>query len=176
MAGRPRQRDFWITSTEDLARLQQRLQAAGQGDVKRAMNERIRRAARPIHNDLQQAMRTLPIRGKRRRRRSSRSYSGPSPNTRPLRATLAAAIRLSVTTGSGARIWVDKGRLPPDLKNMVRNTNDGHWRHPVFGNEHSWVDQYAKKGWWWDTIRPHMPRLRADMERILNDVERRLGG
>jgi hypothetical protein len=168
---RARQRDFWITNTEELARLQKQLRRAGRGDLSRSVNERIRKAARPIHRDLQQAVRTLPIRGKRRK---SRRSSGPSPTTRPLRPLLADAIRLSVTTGKGARIWVDAKRLPPDLKNMIRDLDKGHWRHPVFGNEHLWVDQYAKKGWWWGTIRPHMPRLNSAVKAAMRDVERRL--
>ncbi|MFD4258241.1 hypothetical protein ACFWR9_11570 [Streptomyces sp. NPDC058534] len=169
------QRDFWITNTGDLATLQRRLRQAGDGTLKNNLNRRIRHAATPIHRDLQRTMRTLRVwgPGSRAGRASRPGRSGP-----PLRATIAAAIRLSVTTGSGAKLWVDKGQLPADWQTMPKNLDKGHWRHPTFGNKSrgGWADQYSEANWWWNTIRPHMPRLRRDVERILNDVERRLGG
>ncbi|MEU7400708.1 hypothetical protein [Streptomyces sp. NPDC044948] len=167
------QRDFWITNTRDLTALQRKLRRAGDGTLKNNLNRRIRHAATPMHRDLQRKMRTLRVWGPGSRsgggRRSGRS--GP-----PLRATIAAAIRLSVTTGGGAKLWVDKSRLPADWQTMPKNLDAGSWRHPTFGNKSrgGWVDQYAEANWWWNTIRPHMPRLKRDVERILNDVERRL--
>jgi hypothetical protein len=165
-----RQRDFWIANTRDLSTLQRRLRQAGRGDLKKAVNERIRRAARPIHRDLQQRARTLPIRSP-----AGRSRGGPSPTARPLRASIAQAIRLSVTSGSGAKIWLDAKRLPEDItKGVVVQLNEGRLRHPVFGNKRRWVNQYAPANWWWDTIKPHMPRLNGAVRQALKDVERRL--
>lgn len=171
MAG---QRSFWITNTQQLAELQRRLHRAGGPQLRSNLNRRIRHAAQPIHRDLQQTARTLRIWGpgsKSGRKRPK--LSGP-----PLRATIAGSIRLSVTSGGGAKLWSDPGRLPPGWRTMPKNTNDGHWRHPTFGNKHrgGWVSQFATPNWWFKTIRPHMPRLRSEVEHILKDVERRLGG
>lgn len=169
------QRDFWITNTNQLAELQRRLMRAGRGDLRDSLNRRIRHAATPMHRDLQGKARTLRIwgSGSRSGRSRPRVRNGP-----PLRATIAAAIRLSVTTGGGTKLWVDKSRLPPDWRTMPQNLNDGSWRHPTFGNKHrgGWVYQYAEANWWWSTISPHQPRLNREVARIKDDIERRLGG
>lgn len=169
------QRDFWITNTGTLTALQRRLLNAGRGDLRDNLNRRIRHAATPMHRDLQSKARTLRIWGPGSRKGPSRARPRSGP---PLRATIAAAIRLSVTTGGGTKLWVDKSRLPPDWRTMPKNTNKGHWRHPTFGNKHKggWVDQWAEANWWWNTIRPHHPRLNREVARIMNDIERRLTG
>lgn len=166
------QRSFWIANTQQLTSLQRRLLRAGRGDLRDNLNRRIRHAAQPIHRDLQQAARTLRVWGPG----SKDGRHRPKTDGPPLRETIAGAIRLSVTTGGGTKLWVDNSRLPAGWRSMPKNTNDGKWRHPVFGNRRKWVYQYARKDWWFDTIRPHMPRLRAEVERVMQDVERRLGG
>ncbi|MGW6295172.1 hypothetical protein [Streptomyces sp. NPDC055058] len=169
------QRDFWVTNTGQLSRLQRRLLAAGRGDLRDNLNRRIRHAATPTHRDLQNAARTLRIWGPGSRSgRSGRARrDGP-----PLRATIAAAIRLSVTTGGGSKLWIDKSRLPADWRTMPKNLNEGRWRHPTFGNKSrgGWVNQYSTPNWWWNTIRPRMPRMKADVERIRADIQRRVAG
>ncbi|WP_235978443.1 hypothetical protein [Streptomyces lycii] len=106
-----------------------------------------------------------------------RTTGGPSHQTRPLRATIARAVRISVRAGSspGARIWIDRGSLPIDLEWMPDRLNDGSWRHPVFGNKHRWVWQYASpSNWWGRTVTKNEPRMAAEIERVLNDVRNSL--
>ena len=95
-----------------------------------------------------------------------------------MRATIAGAIRISVRAGSnpGARVWVDKDLLPKDLRNMPSVINTGRIRHPVFGNRRRWAQQDASPLWWDNTVRRHQPRMRAEVERITDDVRRSLGG
>ncbi|MEU9789112.1 hypothetical protein AB0E27_00560 [Streptomyces sparsogenes] len=163
-------RDVRITGTGQLLNLSRDLRRAGGARLQRNFARRIRRAAEPLRDDLQTAVRTVPIRGQGRTKRG-----GPSPTTRPLRATIAAAIRLSVrTTGSpGARIWIDRASLPKDLEFMPNKLDEGYWRHKVFGNKRRWVGQYASP--WWDvTIRRHTARMTAEVQRVLDDVQRDL--
>lgn len=121
-------RDVRILNTGSLLELSRRLRAAGGENIRQSMHRRIRRAAEPLRDDLQSTMRGLDIRSQGRRTRPG----GPSPNTRPLRETLAAAIRISVRTGNamGATVWIDKGRLPRDLWGVPGQLNDGRLRHP----------------------------------------------
>jgi hypothetical protein len=165
-------RSVQITGTGQLLELQRRLRAAGHENLRASMQRRIRRAAEPLQADLQQTMRTLQI-------RSQSAGSGrASPTTRPMRATIAAAIRISVRTTSGqagARVWIDRAALPPDLQGMPAALNTGKLRHPVFGNRHRWVTQWVTPSPWWDgTVRRHQPRMRAETERILDDLKSRL--
>lgn len=162
-----------IIGTGQLIQVSRQLRAAAGAPVQRALARRIRRAAEPLHRDLQSTIQGLPIRSGGR---GAGKRGGTSPTTRPLRATIAGAIRISVRTSSapGARVWVDKGRLPPDLKNMAQTINTGRIRHPVFGNRRRWSTQTAPPLWWDRTVQRHTPRMSAEVARALNDVARYL--
>lgn len=148
------------------------MRSAGGPRLRQNFSRRIRRAAEPLQRDLQAAIRSVQLSGSGRTTRG-----GPSPTTRPLRATLAGGIRISVRAGSnpGARIWIDKGRLPDDVKNMPWVIESGRVRHPVFGNRRRWATQWARpSGWWSRTVQSGTPRMRAEVERVLADVRRTL--
>ncbi|WP_426404217.1 hypothetical protein ACN9M0_24770 [Streptomyces sp. R-07] len=164
-----------ITGTGQLIELSRRLKMAGGPRLKANFTRRIRRAAEPLHNDMRQTIRTLPIDAEPRR---AGSRGGKSPTTRPLRATIAEAVRLSVRTGAnpGARVWVDRSALPSDLKFMPEgmNKSNGRIRHPTFGNKGrgGWVNQWTTPMWWDKTVQRHQPRMRAEVEKVLSDVRR----
>jgi hypothetical protein len=161
-----------ILGTGQLVELSRRMRAAGGPRLRQNTSRRIRRAAEPLHRDLQRAITTVQLPGSGRTGRG-----GPSPTTRPLRATIAGAVRISVRSGAspGARVWIDRARLPADLKNMPWVINEGRVRHPVFGNRRRWATQWARPtGWWTRTVAAGTPRMRAEVERILGDVRRDL--
>jgi hypothetical protein len=162
-----------ITGTGQLIELSRRLKAAGGPRLKANFARRIRHAAEPLHSELQSAIRGLAINSQGRK---AGKRGGPSPTTRPLRATIASAIRISVRTGGnpGARVWIDKDRLPPDLRNMAAVINTGRIRHPVFGNRKRWAQQNATPLWWDKTVRTHMPRMQREVARVIDDVKRDL--
>lgn len=159
-----------ITNTGQLLDLQRRLRAAGNENLRRSMQRRIRRAAEPLRDDLKSAVRHNPIRGQ-----GSTSPGGRSPTTRPLRAAVANSIRISVRTtggGAGARIWIDRSALPADFKNAPEKINDGKWRHPTFGRR-PWVQMHSKT-FWAPTVQKHGPRMLAEVRRCLDDVKNKL--
>ncbi|MFI1287459.1 hypothetical protein ACH4VM_02925 [Streptomyces sp. NPDC020792] len=162
-----------VIGTGQLLELSARLRRAGHENIRSSFHRRIRRAAEPLRNDLQDAIRHLDIRSQGR---GSGKRGGRSPTTRPLRATIAEAIRISVrTTGDpGARVWVDKSRLPRDLKRMPDVINDGRIRHPVFGNRRRWATQWATPLWWDRTVRSHHDRITREVGRVVDDVRRHL--
>lgn len=166
-------RDIRVVGTGQLIELQRRLRRAGHENIRQSMQRRIRRAAEPLRDELQDTIRGLNISSQGR---GAGKRGGPSPTTRPLRATIAQAIRISVRTGGspGARVWVDKGRLPPDLRNMPDVINTGRIRHPVFGNRRRWAQQTTTPLWWDKTVRAHQPRITREVERVVDDVRRRL--
>lgn len=167
-------RDIRITGTGQLLELSARLRRAGHENIRASFQRRLRRAAEPLRDDLQAAIRNLDIRSQGR---SSGRRGGPSPTTRPLRASIAQAIRISVRTGGtpGARVWLDRSLLPSDIPaGLVERLNEGRLRHPVFRNRRRWVQQTANPGWWDRTVRTHTPRITRDVERITDDVRRRL--
>lgn len=168
-------RTVQVVGTGQLLELSRRLKAAGGSRLKANFTRRIRRAAEPLKADMQQTIRTLPIRSEPRK---AGKRGGPSPTSRPLRDTVARAVSLSVRTGGnpGARLYADKGKLPPDLKNMpwVMNSANGRIRHPVFGNRKRWANQWTTPLWWDKTVAKHQPRIRSEVARVLADVRNSL--
>ncbi|MET8826522.1 hypothetical protein ABZX40_28345 [Streptomyces sp. NPDC004610] len=168
-----------ITGTGELVMLSRRLRAAGGPRLRQNLSRRIRRAAEPLKSDLQRAIRTQPLvsEGRKRNRQGTIPRGGPSPTRRPLRATLAGGVKISVRQGTspGARVWMDRAALPPDIRSMPWVINDGRVRHPVFGNRSRWATQWARPtGWWTRTVQAGTPHMRAEVERILGDVRRDL--
>lgn len=163
-----------ILGTGQLLTLSRRLRAAGGTRLQRNLSRRIRRAAEPLHRNLQSTVRTLPMRSQGR---GAGKRGGPSPTTRPFRASIAAAIRISVRTGSnpGARVFLDKGLLPPDIPvGAVNQLNEGRLRHPVFGNRRRWASQYTPSMWWDKAVRSHTPRMTSEVARVIDDVRRQI--
>ncbi|MFF3848049.1 hypothetical protein [Streptomyces sp. NPDC002328] len=172
-------RSVQILGTGQLTTLSRRLRAAGGPRLQRNAARRVRRAAEPLHRDLQRAIASQPIvsEGRKPNRKGRIPSGGPSPTVRPLRATLAGGVRISVRQGAfaGARVWMDRSRLPDDLKKMPFVIEDGRIRHPVFGNRRRWATQWVRPtGWWSRTVRAGLPRMQAEVERILADVRRDL--
>ncbi|MGW2837305.1 hypothetical protein ACWCWD_06290 [Streptomyces sp. NPDC001493] len=165
---------FQIVGTGQLLELQRRLRSAGHENIRSSMQRRVRRAAEPLRDDLQSTIRGLSIQSAGR---SSGKRGGRSPTTRPLRASIAAAIRISVRTSGnpGARVFVDKGLLPRDIPmGVLDRLNDGRLRHPVFGNRKRWATQTATPLWWDKTVRRHTPRMQSEVARVVDDVRRRI--
>ncbi|MDT9689386.1 hypothetical protein Q5762_13780 [Streptomyces sp. P9(2023)] len=170
-------RNVQISGTGQLVELSRRLNAAGGPRLKQNFARRIRRAGEPLKTDMQQTIRNLPINAEPRK---AGSRGGASPTTRPLRAQIAEAVRLSVRTSGnpGARVWIDRSMLPSDLKFMpeAMNKSNGRIRHPTFGNKGrgGWVNQWTTPLWWEATIRRHTPRMQAEVARVLEDVRRQI--
>ncbi|MEU1122128.1 hypothetical protein ABZ371_00710 [Streptomyces sp. NPDC005899] len=165
---------FQIVGTGQLLELQRKLRAAGHENVRSSMQRRIRRAAEPLRTDMQSTIHGLSIRSAGR---GSGKRGGPSPTTRPLRAAIAAAVRISVRTAGnpGARVWLDKALLPPDIPmGVVNRLNEGRLRHPTFGNKRRWAQQNTTPLWWDKTVRAHTPRMQSEVARVLDDVRRRI--
>lgn len=163
-----------VTGTGQLLTLSAQLRRAGHENIRASFHRRIRRAAEPLRDGLQDTIRTLDIRSQGR---GSGKRGGPSPTTRPFRAAIAQAVRISVrTTGNpGAKVWLDRSLLPPDITaGVINRLNEGRLRHPVFGNRKRWSQQTTTPLWWDKTVRAHTPRMTREVERVADDVRRRL--
>ncbi|ODA69511.1 hypothetical protein [Streptomyces sp. AVP053U2] len=165
--------------TGQLVTLSRRLRAAGGPRLRQNFSRRIRRAAEPLHKDLQKAVQTLPLQseGRKRNRDGRMPHGGPSPTSRPFRQMLAGSVRISVRQGAspGARIWIDRSRIEPKARNVLNQINaTGRLRHPVFGNRRRWANQRSQAGWWTRRVQAGTPRMRAEVERVLRDVRRDL--
>ncbi|MFG2515961.1 hypothetical protein [Streptomyces sp. NPDC048584] len=168
-----------ILGTGQLVTLSRRLRAAGGPRLRQNMARRLRRAAEPLHSDLQSDVRTMRLQseGRKRNRRGQMGRGGPSLTTRPFRGMLAGGVRISVRQGAspGARVWVDRSRIEPKARNVLHQINQtGRLRHPVFGNRKRWANQRGPAGFWTRRVQAGTPRMRAEVERVLADVRRSL--
>lgn len=105
--------------------------------------------------------------------------SGGLPHAgEPLRAAVATGVEsIARFDGKrpGARIRAKKTGMPRGFNNAPARLNSRRgWRHPVFGNEESWVTQRGQPGWFDDTLRRMHPALRAAAERVLNNRAKRI--
>ncbi|MEU3255965.1 hypothetical protein [Streptomyces sp. NPDC006997] len=172
-------RSVQVLGTGQLVDLSRRLRTAGGPRLRQNMARRVRRAAEPLHRELQDAVLTMRLQseGRKRGRDGGTPRGGPSPTTRPFRQMLAGGVRLSVRTTSspGARVWIDRSRIEPQARNVLNQINqDGRLRHPVFANRRRWVNQRSEAGWWSRRVQAGLPRMRAEVERVLGDVRRDL--
>lgn len=143
-------------SADDFYRASKALKAAGDKNLRKELNRRLRLAAKPlIPKARAEATRTLPTRGGLAKRVAS------SP------------MRVQVRTGretAGVRVVVGKRR-----GSAARTANEGTIKHPVFDTGR-WVSQEVEPGWFDDTMRRHAPEVRPDVEdavrTVLGDIAR----
>ncbi|SDZ55141.1 hypothetical protein SAMN05216215_10973 [Saccharopolyspora shandongensis] len=181
-----------IKGTGDFRKAAAELRAAGDGRLRREMGRNMRAAARPAVNAAQDNVRSLkaPATGRggggqqrrefamsRTRSRSERAKRKAFEG-RGLRATIARAVRLQMSTGArsaSVRIRTQTRFLPEDQRKLPKYMDDGRWRHPVFGNRDRWVTQTARPaGWFESAMRRHGPRVRDGAAKAVNDIINKL--
>lgn len=95
-----------------------------------------------------------------------------------LRDTVARSLRLVVKTGSRTalvRIEVDASKMPEDQRTLPRHLDSAKgWRHPVFGHK-PWVAQKGRP-WFAVTIRKHLPAVRANVIKAMDDIAKKIEG
>lgn len=142
--------DFEVRGADEFLRLSKALKQAGRTDLRKELNNGLKRAARPLIPKVRaEALRRLPQSG-------------------GLAARVAKSpIRVQVRTGSknaGVRIVV------PGSAKGARSANQGFIRHPVFGNRNVWVEQSVRAGWFDDPLKASAPEVRPELERALENV------
>lgn len=95
-----------------------------------------------------------------------------------LRDTIARSLRLVVKTGSRSamvRIEVDASKLPEDQRTLPRHLDSVKgWRHPTFGHD-PWTRQIGKP-WFAVTIKKHLPAVRANVLKAMDDIAKKVEG
>ncbi len=147
-----------------------RMRSAGRGDLQRATDSAIRRRGQAAVNAVRASIRSaempaMPSRG-----------GGKSTG---LRARVAAATRVS-TAGGALQIRVDGDQVDPQYGTSLVLALNGmtRLRHPTFGRRGrgSWVVQKGTKEHFYSALAPFERQWRADVEQVLDDYARRIGG
>ena len=88
---------------------------------------------------------------------------------------LAKALRLRTSNlTSGLRITGQAAGNPRPRK--VTDLNRGRLRHPVFGNRDIWVTQTVRPRFFDEPLQTRAPRVRAELDTVLDEVAAKLGG
>lgn len=148
--------DVEVRGSQDLAALARALKEAGRNDLRKELLANIRNAGKPVLDDAKAtALAELPSRG----------------GLADLVAGSKFAVRSSLS-GKSARVTLQA----INSKALVRTTDAGSVRHPVWGNRGTWVTQSVKSGWFSDTAAESAPRFRdaisEAMARVAAQVER----
>lgn len=176
----------WIEGTDQLVAVARRLKDAGEKGLQRELARAVRKNADPIVTALRGAITSLPVTGARgrgsrvranydldRAKRLTEKNALRALSRAGLRASIARAIRADLKLSGrspGVKISVKGQLLPPDQRSLPKLLDaPGGWRHPVWGNRTNWVDQ-AGRPWWDVTIKPHVPKARADIIAAANTV------
>lgn len=178
-------------SGADFQALSRALKAAGEGKGKDSLRGQmlaeLRAIAKPIQSDLRAAI--LAVDSKAQAHSSARRAAAALSRTKNvdekkasralgrsgLRESIARSLRISVTD-SGVRITTTGATLPKDQRGLPRALNKPQgWRHPVFGDKDTWVQQYGNPpGWFFSTAEAHKPMAAKRVERVVRDYVARL--
>ncbi len=134
--------------------------------LRRDLIKSLRSAAAPIVPELQAAVRQLP---------STEPASSPD-----LRDAVARQVKVAVALGGknpGVKFRVGTRQDPRGFRFAARRLNSPKgWRHPVFGNTETWVQQYGRRGvrWFEPTIYERRAELREAVRTAIDDMARRI--
>lgn len=179
----------------DLAMLARVL--AGFADGKQLRGELVkglRAATKPAVVDVQNTVRSLPVSARRlwegapRRETGSaqraayyyRTHSSATARSavrrRGLRDGIARGIKLRIRTGmntAGISIRQDPSNLPPDQRMLPSYMDQGHWRHPLFGDRKHWVEQSAKP-YFYNTLDEHRDDYLRGVQQAMEAVSAKI--
>ena len=158
-------------------------------DVRKAVNLGIRQATKPAEQALKAAVLGLDSTGARGGGSGQRKLHqvSRSKSKRPVRAGVGAAhgLRRNIAKGitrkitytgktQGVRIRADAKYLPDAQRVLVKATNRGKVRHPVYGGD-TWVNQtFTPEGWFDHTMDREGPAVRDKIAQVATEAMRKL--
>lgn len=157
----------------------------GEKEIRLSLNKGIRNATKPAATALKGAVMGLESKGtrggggaQRSDHLQGRSKKGRLPKNTGLRANISRGIQTKITYSgvrTGVRIRADSQYLPPNQKVLVKATNRGKVRHPVFHDRDTWVYQTFKpKGWFDETMKRQAPQIIANIDNAARDAMKKL--
>lgn len=158
----------------DLERLVRDAHRAGQRELIKDVSKGIRDELRPVVVEVRQVVRAQPSHAGRHRSRRA-----VQERPRGLRDAVARGVQMKVNLSGrqiGVRLRVDPRHFPDgqkDLPQLLEGTRP-RWRSPNWGRD-EWKTQHPHP-YFFDTIRPHVPRVQAAVLREFDKLARELAG
>ncbi|GAB6898171.1 hypothetical protein [Kineosporia succinea] len=177
--------DVELTPSKEFERVIARMKGAPP-QIKRTLSKEIKDATAPIERAAKANIKGTQVRGvrgggaaQRGAANAARSKRGATGKT-GLRESIAKGVTRKITYSgfrTGVRVRVDGKYLPESQRALIRATNKGQWRHPVFGNTSAWVTQKITPAGWFDrAVSEHGPaaikRIREAARKALQELEK----
>lgn len=160
----------------DLERLVRDARQAGQREAIKGVSRGIRTELRPVVDEIRVKVRAQPS-------HTGNQRSGISKVERPrgLRDATARGVQMKVNLSGrqvGVRLRVDTRHFPRGSRNLPKYLEGmpgfERWRSPNWGRD-QWKTQHPHP-YFFDTIRPHVPRVQAAVLREFDKLARELAG
>lgn len=100
------------------------------------------------------------------------SHHGGTPVLRPM---LVAASGIQVRTSgkdAGVAVRIQRSKLGSKAS-LGKVTNEGSWRHLVFGHKNVWVTQTSRKGWFDTANRYAAPGVRRELGKTIDGIAKK---
>lgn len=141
--------------------------------LRREINARLRRVARPIANEIRVSVMSIPSKHQSIRRRH------PKPQLRP---AIADSIVTNIDTNRkyvSLAVRSDATRMPPGMKNlpgyMEGNAPYHRWRHPTFGSwEGKGAVQQPPHPFFAPVMRKREPEINRAVDEAMEVVRRKI--
>jgi hypothetical protein len=155
-------------SSRDLARLGRDLRKAGRKDLNKEALRRLRKEVQPLVPQIRRAVRSTPGGSG-----DERSVKARAARPRRLRDATARGVQVKASlTGkyAGVRLRVDTRHFPDGEKHIAKYLEGvlPRWRSKNWGRD-EWKQQRAHP-FFYPTIRPHLPQVKAEIAKIIKEV------
>lgn len=150
--------DVELNPSGDFLRTVARLKGAPP-QIKKRLSAEVKSATAPIEKQMKQNILSVQSKGRRGGGGSNRGAYNASQSKRGnqgktgLRQAIAKGVTRKITYSgyrTGVRIRVDGKYLPEGDRSLIKATNKGQVRHPVFGNRTNWTSQTFTPSGWFD--------------------------
>jgi hypothetical protein len=146
---------YEIEGADQLAALAKRLREVGDKDLQRKLYAGINRAMKPL------------------RAQAKTSLQQHTPKRRGLAARKAKTVKFRVSRRTGQRT---AGVRLTAQGGQVGAMDRGEIWHPIFGRANTRVRQPMPPGWFTTPTRAAGPEIRSEVEAVMSDVARQIGG
>lgn len=133
-----------------LANLAKALQEVGDRGLQKELYSGINRAVKPLTDSVKR--------------------STPQFLPRRYAVELAKSLRVKTRNRRNGVTLLGSASTPGGKERDLASLNRGRLRHPLYGNRRYWYDQPVKKNWWDDPLLAGAGEVRAEIEKVLDDV------
>lgn len=164
-------------SSRELSDLARTARQSGRSELTKEAARQARKVLQPVVPEVRAAYRAVP--SHTGRQRSARAVA---ERPRGFRDAAARGVQIKVSFSgkfAGVRLRVDPRHFPDGQRHLIQYWEGllPRWRSPNWGRDGAgdWKTQPAHPTFY-PAIRPHIPRVRAEMRGIADDLSDQLGG